>query len=58
MKQNVFTIYFTALEGGAGGLGGGYGSFGSGIQGKLDAEIPKDLVLYGPCKWLKRNFKC
>ena len=46
MKQNVFTIYFTALEGGAGGLRGGYGSeFGSGIQGKLDAEIPKDLVL-------------
>ena len=43
-------IYFTVtgLEGGAGGLGGGYGSeLGSGIQGKLDAKIPKDLVQYG-----------
>ena len=45
-------IYFTVtgLEGGAGGLGGGYGSeFGSGILGKLDANVPKDLVQYGIC---------
>ena len=35
------------LEGVAGGLGGGYGSeFGSGVQGKLDVEIPKDLIEY------------
>ena len=49
MKQNVLMIYFTVtgLEGGAGGLGGGYGSeFGSGIQGKLDAKVPRDLVQY------------
>ena len=43
-------IYFTVtgLEGGARGLGGGYGSeFGNGIQGKLDAKIPKASVLCG-----------
>ena len=35
------------LEGATGGLEGGYGSeFGSGVQGKLDAKIPKDLIEY------------
>ena len=35
------------LEGVTGGLGGGYGSeFGSGVQGKLDAKTPKDLIEY------------
>ena len=35
------------LEGVTGGLGGGYGSeFVSGVQGKLDAKTPKDLIEY------------